>query len=117
MKPEGWNTITARLVAVDPAALVAFLRRAFGASGELETDRPSVIRIGDSHVMVSGVFEGRGPTEAFLYLYVDDADATYARALAAGATSLEAPCEMPYGDRRATVRDPAGNTWQIATRR
>ena len=45
-----------------------------------------------------------------------DADATYARALAAGARSLEPPTDMPYGDRRAMVEDAWGNTWQIATR-
>jgi uncharacterized glyoxalase superfamily protein PhnB len=115
--PPGWHSITPRLIAKEPAALVEFLRRAFEAAGELHAERPTELRIGDSVVMVSGTFEGRGPTEAFLYLYVEDADATYARAIAAGAASLEAPCETPYGDRRATVRDPSGNTWQIATRR
>ncbi len=114
--PEGWHSITPRLIASDPAALVGFLRGAFGAIGELHGERPTELRIGDSIVMVSGAFEGRGPTEAFLYLYVEDADATHARAIAGGATSLEAPCETPYGDRRATVRDPSGNVWQIATR-
>jgi uncharacterized glyoxalase superfamily protein PhnB len=114
--PEGWHSITARLVADDQAALVEFLRRAFGATGELHGGRPAELRIGDSIVMVSGTFEGRGPTEAFLYLYLEDADATYARAIAAGASSVEAPCDTPYGDRRATVRDPSGNVWQIATR-
>jgi PhnB protein len=48
---------------------------------------------------------------------VKDADATYRSAIVAGATSLEAPDDMPYGDRRAMVRDPGGNVWQIATHR
>jgi uncharacterized glyoxalase superfamily protein PhnB len=48
-------------------------------------------------------------------LYVEDADATYQRAIVAGAVSLEAPADMPYGDRRAMIRDPGGNVWQIAT--
>jgi uncharacterized glyoxalase superfamily protein PhnB len=115
--PQGWHSITPRLVATDPAALVEFLVRAFGATGELHAERPSELRVGNSFVLVSGTFEGRGPTEAFLYLYVEDADAAYARAIAGGARSLEEPCDTPYGDRRATVRDPAGNIWQIATRR
>ena len=51
---------------------------------------------------------------AFLYVYVDDADATYRRAVDAGATTLEAPLDTPYGDRRAMVRDPFGNVFQIA---
>jgi PhnB protein len=115
--PDGWHSVTPRLVADDPAGLVEFLRRAFGAIGELHAGRPAELRIGDSMVMVSGTFEGRGPTEAFLYLYVEDADATCARAISAGARPLEAPCDAPYGDRRATVRDPSGNVWQIATRK
>jgi uncharacterized glyoxalase superfamily protein PhnB len=64
----------------DAAKLVKFLKQAFGATGDFRTDRPSVIRIGDSLVMVSTV----GPRDlmpAFLYLYVDDIDATYKRAL------------------------------------
>jgi uncharacterized glyoxalase superfamily protein PhnB len=52
---------------------------------------------------------------AFLYLYVDDTDTTYKRALDAGAASLEEPWNTPYGDRRGKVEDPGGNIWQIAT--
>ena len=52
---------------------------------------------------------------AFLYLYVDDADRAYARALEAGARSLEPPVDPPYRDRRAMVEDPWGNVWQLAT--
>ncbi len=114
--PEGWHSVTPRLVARDPAALVRFLAEAFGASGAYAADRPSQLRIGDSIVMVSGTGP-RAATSSFLYLYVDDADAAYRRALAAGATSVEEPQETPYGDRRAMVTDPAGNDWQIATYR
>jgi len=73
------------------------------------------MRIGDSIVMVSGA-GARETMPAFLYVYVDDADGTYQRALQAGATSLEEPRDVPYGDRRGMVRDQWGNTWQIATR-
>ncbi len=112
--PEGWHSVTPRLVVHDPAALVGFLKIAFGATGDFSTDAPSLIRIGDSIVMVSGVGP-RDPMPAFLHLYVDDVDATYERALAAGAASLEKPSDMPYGDRRGMVKDPCGNDWQIAT--
>jgi PhnB protein len=64
--------------------------------------------------MVSSV----GPRDAmpaFLYLYVEDIDTTYQRALDAGAVSLEEPQDVPYGDRRGMVKDPCGNIWQIAT--
>lgn len=67
--------------------------------------------MGDSLVLVSGEREA---FSAFLYLYVDDADVAYRRALEAGATSLESPFDTPYGDRRGMVRDPFGNVWQIA---
>ena len=112
--PEGWHSITPRIVVHDPAKLVEFLKQAFDATGDHLIDRPSVIRIGDSIVMVSSV----GPREAmpaFLYLYVDDTDATYQRALDAGAVSIEEPQDLPYGDRRAMIEDPCGNVWQIAT--
>ena len=112
--PEGWHSVTPRLVVHDTARLVEFLKQAFGATGDFRTDIPSQIRIGDSLVMVSSV----GPRDAmtaFLYLYVDDIDQTYQRALAAGAVSLEEPTDLPYGDRRGMVRDPCGNIWQIAT--
>ena len=114
--PEGWHSVTPRLVAQDPAALVAFLKGAFSAVGELHADRPAEIWIGDSVVMVSGVGP-RDPTASFLYLYLPDTDAAYERALALGATAVEAPLDTPYGDRRAMIVDPAGNAWQIATRR
>ena len=112
--PAGWHTLTPRLVVHEPARLFQFLKEAFGATGEFREDRPSVMKIGDSLVMISSV----GPRDAmpaFLYLYVDDTDATYRRALQAGAVSLEEPAETPYGDRRGMVQDPSGNVWQIAT--
>jgi uncharacterized glyoxalase superfamily protein PhnB len=114
--PEGWHTITPRLFVADSAKLVDFLKHTFGASGEFRNDGPSEIRIGDSMVMVSeaGV---RDAMPAFLYVYVGDTDDACRRALESGATMIEEPQEMFYGDRRATVRDPFGNIWQIATHR
>lgn len=112
--PAGWHSVTPRLVVQDASGLVRFLKEAFGATGEFREDRPSVITIGDSIVMVSSV----GPREAMpgsLYLYVDDADTTYTRALEAGAVSIEVPRDTPYGDCRGMVQDPYGNIWQIAT--
>lgn len=112
--PEGWHSVTPRLVVHDAAIQVDFLEQAFGATGDFRTDIPSVMRIGDSVVMVSSV-SPREAMPAFLYLYVDDTDTTYQRALDAGATSIEEPWDTPYGDRRGMVKDPCGNTWQIAT--
>ena len=112
--PQGWHTVTPRLFAKDPKGLVDFLRHAFGATGTYEENSPTDVHIGDSIVMVSSD-EFRGASASFLYLYLEDTDAAYRRALEAGATSLEAPQDMFYGDRRAMVKDPGGNTWQIAT--
>jgi len=109
----GFHTITPRIVVRDTAAQVSFLRTVFDATGEIHADRPAEIRIGDSLVLVTLAGE-RDPFPAFLYVYVDDADAAYRRAVAAGAVSLEEPVDTPYGDRRAMVRDPFGNVWQIA---
>jgi PhnB protein len=114
LTPEGWHTVTPRIVVHEAEKLAEFLRQVFGATGDYRADRPSVIRIGDSVVMISdaGI---RSPMTAFLYVYVDDTDATYRRALDAGAHLLETPSVTPYGDRRCMVEDKWGNTWQIAT--
>jgi PhnB protein len=112
--PDGFHSVTPRIVVEDVGALVQFLRVVFAATGELRVDSPSQLTIGDSVVMVSEAGP-RPPFPAFLYVYVDDADATYKRSLDAGAISLEAVGDMPYGDRRGMVQDPFGNVWQIAS--
>jgi len=112
--PDGWQSITPRIVTDDVTGLVEFLRRAFNATGEVHMDRPVVVRIADSNLMISGAGP-RPAMPAFLYLYVDDADATYKRTVEAGAHSLEEPTDTAYGDRRGMVQDRWGNVWQIAT--
>lgn len=113
--PVGFHSVTPRMVVSDPSAVVEFLRTVFGATGDVESNRPTEVRIGDSLVMVSGTGE-RAPFPAFLYVYVADADATYKLALDAGAHIIESPLDTPYGDRRAMVRDLCGNVYQIANR-
>jgi uncharacterized glyoxalase superfamily protein PhnB len=113
--PEGYRSITPRIAVADVVGQVEFLRSVFGGIGEVPDGRPAEIVIGDSTVMVGSIIE-RAPFPAFLYVYVDDADQTYDRALAAGAEVIEEPCDTPYGDRRAMVRDPFGNLYQIAHR-
>ena len=115
-RPEGYHTVTPRIFVEDPVAQVAFLRAVFGAIGEVHPDRPAEIQIGDSLVMVTSA-SYREPFPAFLYVYVEDADAAYDSAVRAGAETVEEPIDTPYGDRRATVRDPFGNIFQIAHRR
>jgi len=108
--PTGYHSVTARMVVSDVGGEVAFLRTVFGATGEIHADRPAEMRIGDSVVMVTAAGE-RELFPAFLYVYVDDADVAYRRALEAGAVSLQEPLPTPYGDRRAMVRDPFDNVF------
>jgi PhnB protein len=109
----GYRSVTPRIVVSDVAGQVDFLRTVFNGTGLVESGRPAEIAIGDSLIMVSPSTQ-RDAFPAFLYVYVPDADAAYDRALAAGATTLEPPLDTPYGDRRAMVRDPFGNVFQIA---
>ena len=115
-KPAGWPTVTPRLIVYDAKKLVDFVKQVFGATGDYHPQAPAELRIGDSIVMISetGV---RDTMSACLYVYVENADATWQRAIDAGARSIEAPLNTPYGDRRGMVKDQWGNTWQIATRK
>jgi PhnB protein len=122
--PKGYHTVTPYLVAQDGPALIEFAKQAFGAeemfravgtAGGLHGE----VRIGDSMLMMGGGIPGRefrstANTHA-LHLYVPDCDAVYKRALQAGATSLDEPRDQEYGERSASVKDPAGNYWYIAT--
>lgn len=112
--PDGWRAVTPRIVVEDAEGLVRFVKQVFGAKGEFLPERPTELSIDDSLVMVSTPIE-REVMPGFLYVYVEDTDATFERAKAKGATVIEEPGDMPYGDRRAMVRDAWGNLWQIAT--
>jgi PhnB protein len=115
-KPAGWPVLIPRIAVDDPRGLVAFIKEVFHATGDFHPQRPAELRIADSILMVSSTID-RSPMPAFLYVYVEDADEVFRRALDRGASAVEAPQDMPYGDRRAMVRDPWGNAWQIATHR
>ncbi|GAA3348274.1 VOC family protein [Amorphoplanes nipponensis] len=110
-------TVTPRIITDDPAGVADFLRRVLGAEGEAVGDRPVELRLGDSLVLVSDGGGVHTTTPAFLLVQVEDTDAAFARAVEAGATAEESPTDMPWGDRRATVRDKWGNTWQLTTSR
>lgn len=115
-QPADRHSVIPRIVTADPEALVRFVIEVFGASGDFHVNRPSEIRIGDSIVMISDGGGIRSVMPGFLYVYVEDVDAVYRKAVEAGAESLETPADQPYGDRRAMVRDMWGNLWQIASR-
>ena len=109
--------MTPRLFTNDVIGLVNFLRVTFHAHVAVRNGVPAEVRIGDSIILVSDGGGVRKPTTGFFYVYVEDADTVYRTAIDASAVSIEAPADMPYGDRRATVQDPWGNIWQIATYR
>jgi PhnB protein len=119
MTKSTYRTVTPYLVVTDADTELAFLKKAFGGS-EVECQRNAdntvmhaEVKIGDSLVML-GQAGGQWPARgAALYLWVDDVDATYAKALEAGATSESAPEDKPYGHRNAGVIDRNGITWWI----
>jgi len=112
--PSGWPHVIPRIAVEDPEPLVRFIQQVFGAVGEFHAGRPSELRIGDSLIMVGSTLE-REVMPAFLYVYVENVDAVFRFSQERGAKSLEEPKDTPYGDRRAMMRDPWGNLWQIAT--
>jgi PhnB protein len=116
---DTYRTVTPYLVVPDADAELAFLQAAFAgteATCQRNADKTVMhaeIRIGDSLVMLG---QAGGPWKArpaALYLWVDDVDSTYARALRAGATSESEPEDKPYGHRNAGVIDQNGITWWI----
>jgi PhnB protein len=120
--PEGYRSITPYLVIDGAVKEIHFLRQAFGAAEKFpplkrsdDTIMHAEMRIGDSVVMLAEASEQYRAMPSCLYLYVEDVDATYLRALQAGATSVTEPKDQFYGDRSAGVKDPAGNFWWIAT--
>jgi uncharacterized glyoxalase superfamily protein PhnB len=116
---DTYRTVTPYLVVSDADTELAFLKAAFGAT-EVECQRTpdnqvmhAEMKIGDSLVMLGQAGGRWTPRPAALYLWVDDVDATYARALHAGATSESEPEDKPYGHRNAGVIDQNGITWWI----
>ena len=108
----------------DAPGLIDFLKGAFDAEEVSRHLRPdgsiahAEVRIGDSALGIGeAVATGVQPAPTALHLYVPDADVVYARALRAGARSMQEPVDQHYGDREAGVRDPFGNHWYIGTHR
>lgn len=127
--PPGYHSITPYLMVRDANRAIAFYGEAFAAREVMRFPMPdgkighAEIRIGDSLVMLadeSREFPGPqmlGGAGVSLMLYVDDVDATFARALAAGATERRAVADQFYGDRNGTLVDPFGHIWTISTHR
>lgn len=118
---ETYRTVTPYLLVPDGDAEIQFLTSAFGAAAGICERTPSgavmhaEFKIGDSLVMLGQANEQWKALKASLYLWVENVDEVYAKALAGGATSLAAPEDKPYGHRNAGVIDPAGITWWIGS--
>jgi uncharacterized glyoxalase superfamily protein PhnB len=114
-----YRTVTPYLVVPDGDAEIAFLQAAFGARemlchrNEDQAVMHAELMIGDSLVMLGQAGERIKARAAAFYLWVEDVDAVYEKALAAGAASESAPEDKEYGHRNAGVVDGAGNTWWI----
>jgi uncharacterized glyoxalase superfamily protein PhnB len=120
-KPETYPQVIPYLVVDDAGALMDFVLKVFdgveaervrGPDGHVQHGE---VRIGASMVMTGRARAPAARTTSMVYVYVPDVDATYARALASGATSVQAPADQHYGDRSGGVRDPWGNQWWMAT--
>jgi PhnB protein len=122
--PAGHRMVTPYLVATDGPELIDFVIEAFDAEQLMRAETPiggvhAEARIGDSVLMLGGGIPGKnfpaGPQTGALHVYVKDADAVCAKAVAAGATLIDAVREQEYGERSGTMKDRAGNFWYIAT--
>jgi uncharacterized glyoxalase superfamily protein PhnB len=128
--PDGYGTITASLIVRNAANAIEFYKKAFGAQ-ELHRfpgpDGKSImhaeLKIGNSRVMLSDEMpqmncrspQSLGGTGIYIYMYVEDADATFKAAVAAGATPTMPVMDMFWGDRFGQIQDPFGHIWGIAT--
>ena len=119
--PDGYHTVTPYLTLDNPGAVIDFLKKAFGAQETfaMRDDKGNVqhaeVKVGNSMLMLGAAHDQYKARPGNFYLYVDDCDASYKKALAAGAKSLSEPADQFYGDRHGGVTDSEGNNWWVAT--
>jgi len=119
--PKGYRSVTPYMAVANADQLMQFVKRAFDAHEVMAhrnqdgTIMHAEARIGDSIVMMGQGGPEMQPRPCTIYLYVPDVDAVYKAALDAGARSLREPADQFYGDRNASVEDPCGNHWFVAT--
>lgn len=121
-KPENYSTVSPYLIVDGASDTIDFLQRVFGAVElrRFQDDAGKLVhaevRIEDTVVMVADSAPGWPPAPSHVHVYVSDVDATYRRALEAGATSVQEPVKKEDEDKRGGVKDAGGTTWWIATR-
>ncbi len=120
--PFGLHTATPYLIVDDVATLIEFLKQVFDTElrGNPQyrddgTVKHAEVKIGDSVIMMGEPTRDFGPMPATIYLYVDDCDTRYKKALEAGAIPMIKPENYPHGDRYGGVKDPVGNIWWVVT--
>jgi uncharacterized glyoxalase superfamily protein PhnB len=118
---ETYRTVTPYLVVPDADREIKFVEAAFGATQKMCQRLPdgavmhAEFVIGDSTIMMGQANEQWKALSGSLFLWVPNVDEVYQKALAAGATSLRAPEDMPYGQRNAGVLDSCGINWWLAS--
>lgn len=127
--PDGFNTLTPHIIVQDAAQAIEFYKKAFGAQEtgrHMSPDGKAVmhaqLKVGNSMLMVANEFppmcvspKARGGTSVTLHLYVENADATFDRAVKAGCTVKMPISDQFWGDRYGQVEDPYGHLWSIGT--
>jgi len=119
--PEGMHTVTPFLVVEGASEFIRFIEQSFDGktTSIMKTKEDKVmhatVQIGDSQVMVSDATDRYPAGATRLYLYVNDVDTIYQKAINAKGTSLREPTDEFYGDRSAGIRDTWGNEWWVAT--
>ncbi|MEM6722934.1 MAG: VOC family protein [Bacteroidota bacterium] len=119
--PEGYSRVCPYLMVDEPEILRTFLMAVFDGEVIHELKNPDgtlahlEVRIVDTVIMAGQARDGMKATSSTLYVYVEDVDLTYQRAIDAGAQSFMAPNDAFYGDRACAVNDPSGNQWWIAS--
>jgi len=126
--PEGYHSVTPYLTIQGAAKAIDFYKRAFGAKEIMHMDMPggkimhAELQIGDSRIMLSDEIGGvckspqaLGGTTSSIFLYVEDVDSVFKQAETAGGKVVMAPADQPWGDRFATLTDPFGHVWSLAT--
>ena len=118
--PEGYQRIMPYLIVTKAAAFIDFMKEVFGAEEKMkmmrdeETIMHAEMAIGDSVIMVADATEQYAPRPAGLFIYVDDCDSVFQKALNKGSETISEPADQQYG-RSAGIQDAFGNTWWITS--
>lgn len=121
-KPQSYNSVSPYLVVSGAEQTLKFLTEVFGAQEIRRFPTPdgkimhSEIRLDDTVIMIADPAENWPPVSSHVHVYVPDVDATYQKALKAGATSVQEPVKKQDDDKRGGFKDAGGTTWWVGTK-